>query len=113
MLKSSRVEKLLNEKFYTRSDDKILYIEYMKEYSETYQTLREKEKELMIQIILEIPKENSLGRVRRHYQNTLGLYLPWIATINKRKQAQGRYRKEYKKDAKWLFDWLARWFSQF
>ena len=51
-----RVEKLLEEKTFTRSNDKILYIEYIKEYSEVYKKSSEEEKQAIIEVILEMPK---------------------------------------------------------
>ena len=110
---NGRVEKLLEEKTFTRSNDKILYIEYIKEYSEVYKKASEKEKQAIIEVILEMPKESSLTRTRAFYQNKKGMYLPWIATVNKRKQAQEKCRQEFRQDNKWLFDWLARFFKKF
>ena len=108
-----RVAKLLEEKTFTRSNDKKLYIEYVKEYSEVYKKASEKEKQAIIEVILEMPKESSLTRTRAFYQNKKGMYLPWIATVNKRKEAQEEYRQKFRQDNKWLFDWLARFFKKF
>lgn len=109
---NGRVEKLLNEKSFTRSNDKLLFIEYIKEYSEVYKNANEEVKQTIIEVILEMPKESSLTRARAYYQNKKGMYLPWIWTMNKRKQAQEKCRQEYW-NTKGLFDWLARWFKKF
>ena len=108
-----RVEKLLEEKTFTRSNDKILYIEYIKEYSEVYKKASEEERQAIIEVILEMPKESSLTRTRAFYQNKKGMYLPWISTINKRKEAQEKFRQEFRQDNKWLFDRMKVWIKQF
>ena len=105
-LKNSKLEKILDEKTFTRSDDKALFITYLQDYH--CETEIEK---AIIEVILEMPKESSLTRTRAFYQNKKGMYLPWVATVNKRKEAQDKCRQEY--STKGLFDWLARFFKKF
>lgn len=109
-LYNSRVEKLLEEKHYTRSNDKILYIEYIKEYSEIYKKADDKTKQTIIDIILEMPKESSITRTRAHYQNKKWIYLPWIEIRNTRKMAQEHYRK-YFSNTNNLWNAIHRWFK--
>ena len=108
-LKNSKLEKILDEKTFTRSDDKALFITYLQDYHcET-----EIEKAIIKKVLLKSPLQSTLERCRRFYQNELGMYLPWIATVNKRKEAQEKCRQEFRQDNKWLFDWLARFFKKF
>ena len=109
-LKNSKLEKILEEKFYTRSNDKILFIEYLKDYHcET-----EIEKAIIEKVLLKAPTQASLQRSRAWYQNELGMYLPWLWVVNKRKQKAEEVKqrvREAKKDKVWIFDAFKRYFN--
>lgn len=112
MKTSTKVEKLLEENPFTRNNDKILYIEFIKKYSETYILSSNEEKQKIIEVILEMPKESSITRIRANYQNTLWLYLPWVNTVNNRKKAQAKFREKFKKDNS-IFDRMKIWIKKF
>lgn len=109
-LKCSKLEKILDEKTFTRSDDKALFIAYLQEYH----CGNEVEKAIIEKVLLQAPLQSTLERCRRFYQNELWMYLPWIWVVNKRKQkaeeVKARVRKA-KKDKTWFWEAVWRYFN--